>query len=141
MALEKESQEQVHDIITSYGENFLVSLHPLTNIESITFFNYEPRFHGVFSRANLTWIKDGAYVIILNDKQSKGTHWVSLFIDRNTAVYFSSVGVGYIMQEVLRKIKDRPTTHNILKKQDDDSIMCGFYCITFVEYMLAEITT
>ena len=28
-------------------------------------------------------------------------------------------------------------THNISRIQDDDSIMCGFYCIAFIEYMLA----
>ena len=33
-------------------------------------------------------IKNGVYdVINLNDKQSKGTYWVSLFIVRDTAVY------------------------------------------------------
>ena len=43
-----------------------------------------------FSRHNLTRIKDGAHVINPNEKQSKGTHWVSSFIDKNTAVYFDS---------------------------------------------------
>ena len=28
-------------------------------------------------------------------------------------------------------------THNIFRIQDDDSIMCGCYCIAFIEYMLA----
>ena len=40
-------------------------------------------------------MQDGAYVINLNDKNSKGTYWVSLFIDRNTAVYFDSFGIEY----------------------------------------------
>ena len=62
-------------------------------------------------------------MININDKQSKGTHWVSLFIEGNTAVYFDSMGIGHIPQEVLRKIKDKSTTPNIFKKQDDDSIV------------------
>ena len=70
-------------------------------------------------------------------KKIKGTHWVSLFIDRNTAVYSDSFGIEYIPQEVLNKIKDKSITHNIFKIQDNDSIMCGFYCITFIDYMLA----
>ena len=90
-----------------------------------------------FSRNNLPRIKHGTYVINLNDKKSKGTHWVSLFIDRNTAVYFDSFGIEYIPQEVLNKIKDKSITHNIFRIQDNESIMCGFYCIAFVEYMLA----
>ena len=59
-------------------------------------------------------------------KKSKETHWVSLFIDRNTAVHFDSVGIEYIPQEVLNKIKDKSITHNIFRIQDDGSIMCGF---------------
>ena len=26
--------------------------------------------------------------------------------------------------------------HNIFRTQDDDSIICGFYCIAFIEYMI-----
>ena len=49
-----------------------------------------------FSRDNLTRIKDGAYIINLDDKQSKGTHWASLFIDRNIVVCFDSFGIEHI---------------------------------------------
>ena len=70
-------------------------------------------------------------MINLDDKQSKETHWVSLFIDRKTAVYFNSFGVEYIAQEVLSKIKDKNKNknknkiiiHNIFRMQSDDSIM------------------
>ena len=67
----------------------------------------------------------------------KGTHWVSLFIDRNTAVYFGSFRIENIPQKVLNKIKDKSITHNIFRIQDDDSIMCEFYRIVFIEYTLA----
>ena len=39
--------------------------HPLTNFEFEKFFQNEPRFNGVYSRINLTEIKDGAYIINL----------------------------------------------------------------------------
>ena len=115
-------------------------LHLLNNIEITNYFNYEPRFNGVFSRSNLPRIKDQAYVINLDDRNSKGTHWVSLFIDRNLAVYFDSFRIDYIPQEVLNKIKDKSVTHNIFRIQDNKSVMCEFYCIAFKEYMLAEKT-
>ena len=38
---------------------------------------------------------------------------VSLFIDRNAAVYFGSFGIEYILQEVLNKIKDKSITQHI----------------------------
>ena len=80
------------------------------------------------------------YVINLDDKNSKVTHWVSLFIDKNLAVYFDSFGIEYIPQEVLNKIRDKSITHNVFRIQDNESITCGFYCVAFIEYMLAEKT-
>ena len=76
-------------------------------------------------------------MINLNVKQSKGTHWVSLFIDRHVSVYFDSFGIEYIPQELLSKIKDKFNTHNIFRMQDYDFIVCGFYCIAFIEYCIA----
>ena len=38
------------------------------------YFNYETRFNITFSRNNLSRIKDGAYVINIDDKKSKETH-------------------------------------------------------------------
>ena len=55
--------------------------------------NDEPRFNGVFSTSKLPKIKDGAYVLNLDDKKGNRTHWVSLLIDRNAAVYFDSSGI------------------------------------------------
>ena len=49
-----------------------------------------------FSRNNLPRINDGAYIINLDDKNSKGTNWVLLFIDKNLAVYFDSSGIEHI---------------------------------------------
>ena len=49
----------------------------LTNFEIKKYYQNEPRFNGVYSRDNLTEIKDGAYVINLNDYSDIGTHWVA----------------------------------------------------------------
>ena len=71
------------------------------------------------------------------DRKGKGTNWVSLFINRNTAVYFDSFGIEYIPQKVLNKNRDKLITGNIFRIQDNKSIMYGFHCIGFLEYMLA----
>ena len=70
-------------------------------------------------------------------KKSKRTHWVSLFIDKNRAVYLYSFGIEYIPQEVLNKIKYKSIINNIFRIQDNESIMCGFYYIAFIEFMHA----
>ena len=46
-------------------------------------------------------------------KKCKGTHWVSLFIDRNTAIYFDSLEIEFIPQEVLNKIREINQLHTI----------------------------
>ena len=56
---------------------------------------------------------------------------------KKTAVHFDSFGIEYIPQELLDKIKDKSITQNIFIIQDNESIMCGFYCIAFIEYILA----
>ena len=34
-------------------------------------------------------------------------------------------------------MKDRSISHNIFRMQGNKSVMCGFYCIAFIEYMVA----
>ena len=80
---------------------FLILPHPLTNIEIQKYFENEPRFNGVFSRDNLfNKIKDGAYVINLDEYEDIGTHWIALFCNRNEIVYFDSFGVEHIPKEI-----------------------------------------
>ena len=49
-------------------------LHPLANFEIQKHYQNEPRFNGVYSRDNLPEIKDGAYVINLEEYSDIGTH-------------------------------------------------------------------
>ena len=52
----------------------------LTNFEIQKYYNNESRFNGVFSRNNLPKkIKDGAYIINLDEDADVGTHWIALF--------------------------------------------------------------
>ena len=60
---------------------------------------------------------------------------ISLFINRNTFVYFNSFGIEYILQEILNKVSDKSITPNIFRIQDNEYVMCGFYCFSFKEYM------
>ena len=45
--------------------------------------------------------------------------------------------IEYIPKKVLNKIKAKSITHNIFLIQSDDSVVCRFYCITFIEYVIA----
>ena len=73
-----------------------------TNFEMQKSYQNEPRFNGVYSRDNLHKIKDGAYIINIDEYSDIGT--------------------------------------NIFRIQKYDSIMCGYFCFGFIDYMLAEKT-
>ena len=95
----------------------------------------------MYSRNNLpNKIKKGAYVINLNEYKNTGTHWVSLFVKTNEAIYFDSFGVEHIPKEINKFINSdttkpsslKRTKSNIFRKQAYDSIMFGYFCIKFI---------
>ena len=64
------------------------------------YYQNEPRFNGVYSRDNLLdKIKDGAYVINLNEYSDIGTHWIA-YVNNKTVTYFDSFGVEHIPKEI-----------------------------------------
>ena len=55
----------------------------------------------VFLRNNLPKkIKDGAYIINLDECADVGTHWIALFCNRNEIVCFDSFGVERVPKEI-----------------------------------------
>ena len=111
--------------------------HPLTNFEIQKLYQNMPRFNGVYSRDNLPKIKDGTYVINLDEYSDIGTHWVALYIHNIFVTYFDSFGVEHIPKEIKAFINNKNITTNIFRIQAYDSIMCGYFCIGFIDFMLA----
>ena len=113
--------------------------HPLTNFEIKRYYQNEPRFNGVFSRDNLPKkIKDGAYVINLDECADVGTHWIALFCTRSEIVYFDSFGVEDVPEGIEEFIGNKNIKVNIFRVQANNSIACGYFCIGFVDFMLAN---
>ena len=81
-----------------------MSLHPLTNVEIQKYYQNEHNFNGVYSRNNLLKIKDGVYVINLDEYKSIKTHWIVLYVNDNNVIYFDSFGVEKIPKEIKRII-------------------------------------
>ena len=77
--------------------------HPLTIFEIQNYYLNEPKLNGVYSRNNLPKIKDGAYVINLDEYKSIGTHWIALNVNVNI-IYFDSFGVEHIPKEIKKFI-------------------------------------
>ena len=117
---------------------FLIPPHTLTNFESQKYYKNDPRFNGVFSRNNLPKkIKGGAYIINLDEYANIGTHWIALFCKKNEIVYFDSFGVEYIPEEIKEFIRNKNIKANIFRLQENNSIMCGYFCIGFIDFMWA----
>ena len=114
----------------------LSPFHPLTNYEIQDYFKNEKIFNGVFSRNDLPKLKKGAYVINLDHSKNTGTHWVVIFVRKDEVIYFDSFGVEYIPKEIMGKIGNKNIKTSIFRIQDNNSIMCGYFCILFIEYML-----
>ena len=112
--------------------------HPLTNFEIQKYYQNEPRFNGVYLRDNLpNKIKEGAYVINLDEHSDIGTHWVALYVKNNDITYFDSFGVKYISKKII-KFFDSPSLNvkvSIFRIQGYGLIMCGYFCIGFINFM------
>ena len=129
---EKWLQEQEEDIITWIKIFNSAQSFKKYGVLTISIMNLG--YNGVLTRDNLPRVNDGVYVILLNDKQSKRMHSVSLYLDWNTAVHFNSFGNEYILQEVISTTKNESITHSIIRIQDSDSILRRFNCIAFIKY-------
>ena len=76
----------------------------------------------------------GAYIINLDENSNIGTSWVALYVENNDVTYFDSFRVEHIPKEIRTFISNK----NIkTRTQAYDSIMYGYFCIGFIDFMLA----
>ena len=102
------------------------------------YYQNKPRFNGVYSRDHLPKkIKDGAYIINLDEYADVGTHWIALFCSRSEIVYFDSFGAENVPAEIKEFIGKKNIIANIFWVQANISILCGYFCIGFIDFMLA----
>ena len=82
-------------------------------------------------------IKDRAYVTNFDEYADVGTHWITLFCNRNEIVYFDSFCVEHVPEEIKEFIGNKNLKTNIFRVQANNSVMCGYFCIGFIDFMLA----
>ena len=97
--------------------------HPVTIFEIQEYYQNEASFNGVFNRDNLpntihpkrlgSAVKNGAYVINLDEYHDIGTHWVALYVNNKIAIYFDSFGVEHIPKEIIKFINHKKIITNI----------------------------
>ena len=62
-------------------------------------------------------LKNGAYVINLDEYHDIGTHWVALYVNNKTIIYFDSFGVEHIPREIMKFIARKKIITNIYRIQ------------------------
>ena len=78
--------------------------HLLTNFEIQEYCQNKPIFNGVYSRNNLPKkLKDGAYIINFDEYADVGTHWITLFCNKNEIVYVDSF---FLLNMSLKELKN-----------------------------------
>ena len=114
----------------------LIPPHPLTNFKIKGYYENEPTFNCIYSRDNLPkTIKNGAYVTNLDEYADLGIHWIALYAKNNEVIYFDSFGVEHFSKKMERFIGHKNTKTNIFRIQADNSIICVYFCIVFIEFM------
>ena len=117
---------------------FLMLPHLLTKFEIQKYHQNEPKFNRVFSRNNLPKkIKVRAYVINLDEYADVGTHWITLFCNKNEMVYFDNFGVEHVPEEIKKFLGNKNIKANIFRTEANNSVMCGYFRIGFTDFVLA----
>ena len=115
--------------------------HLLTNFEIQKYYQNESRYNGVYYRDNLPdKIRNGAYVINLDQYSDIGTHWIVLCTLNNNVTYFDSSGIEHISKKIKTFIDKYIVATNIFKIQEYDLVMCGQFCIGFIDFKFKDKT-
>ena len=76
-------------------------------------------------------------MINLDEYADVDTHWIALFCNGSKMVYFDSFGAKHVPQKIKKFIGNKNIIANIFRVQANNSIMCGYFCIVFTDFMLA----
>ena len=61
-----------------------------------------------------------------------------MYVKNNEITYFDSFGVEHFPKEIKKNIVNKNIKTNISRIQAENSIMCGYFCIGFIDFMFAE---
>ena len=75
-------------------------------------------------------------MINLDEDESIGTYWIALYVNVKSATCFDSFGVKHIPKEIMKLIGNKTVIRNIYRIQAYDLIICGYFCIRFIDFIL-----
>ena len=75
-------------------------------------------------------------MINLDEYESIGNHWIALYVIAENVTYFDSFGDEHIRKAIKKFIVNKNIITNIYRIQALDSIMCEYFCIGFIDFIL-----
>ena len=75
--------------------------------------------------------KNESYIINMSDDNLPGTHWVSLYIKNNIAIYFDSYGLAP-PNDIKRFTHKKKLLYSTDMIQNMKSTACGYFCVYFL---------
>ena len=63
-----------------------------------------------------------------------------MYVNNNSVTYFDSFGLEHNPQEFKTFVNNKNIKTNIFRIQAYDSVMCGCFCIGFIDFMFKEKT-
>ena len=90
-------------------KGFLMPPHPLTKDIFSMNLNSKALIHEIIYQIS----RKMGRVVNLNEYESTGTHWISLYVNSNTATYFVTFGIEHIPEEIKKFIDNKNITANI----------------------------
>ena len=113
-----------------------MSPHPFfNNFEIQKHYQNKLTFIVVYSKNSLSKIKDGPYVIYLEVYKSIETYWITLQKNSDSVTYSDSFGVKHI-EKKKKFISNKNVKLNIYIIQVNYSIICTYFCVGFIDFML-----
>ena len=110
--------------------------HLLTNFEIKNCYQNKPEFNGNYSINNLFKMKDGTYIINLDEYESIASHWMELYMNAENLMYCDSFKVEYIPKAIRNFIGNKNMIKNIYRIQAYIAILCRYFCTEFIDFML-----
>ena len=107
-------------------------------------------FRGVFARdtfVSLPGDVTGAFIVNQSDRGSPGTHWVSIFIQRNRedgrrhCIFFDPLGRGGLQHYKMSiptkegSTRPHPVIYNTRRFQQETSDSCGLFCLYVLHWL------
>ena len=95
------------------------------------------KLNGIYMKDEIpSDLKEGNYIINLQNSYENGSHWTCFIKDKNDIFYYDSFGVVMPQNAYDIFIKNSKNLYYIDKyDQDLNATSCGWYCIAFLFYM------